>query len=606
MIGLYQLVFLLFAVCVVGVLLGFKFAIHIHNPVLYILFWAMYIITGLSLISLLANLYFYDSLRYKTGTKGQVGERGEDGIQGETGVCESNCRDDMLYLELMTYSEEVVNKLENSDGKPIQISNKYWKDRISMIAKSVDVSNLINIKGRDHVIDYLKNIFKIWLDLLYKEGGRTYFETIGAENEFEWRKFNPWNEIKQYDVYYWGMRSDMRIKQISKCRPKLVRDKTPRLKVITTDDYNQIWHQKHNIGRSDSNRTLWRPKVLHQNGEKMHPIGDVLLERHEFYRTQYGNHTRGHMSFDGTYETGPPDKTVLVSGSATKPATGAYDLGSSYYRWCKDWLCRISGYRIGKRRKSHVNFWRLTCPNGFKALGDVAMPHGPGGPKPDYNNYRCISEDCLEPINKGANRIFTPEGSRQGWKSFGDEKEHNNVFHITERGKNDDVPFYKIKEDCLTVDEVPAETDPVYNNGVYPPPEKKDRKYSVMNYMGLPTHAILVNVGNPKVFIKIELSPNNKFNVYYIRYHSNNTTSGKSNVITLEAIAPNNLKWRSIIKDYNKSSLRWIVNMDDEKSGQMTILSDDHNQYLRYVNNSDIKLVQHNRMDNFGYWKIHT
>lgn len=599
MIGLYQLIFFIFVTCVVGILIGFKFAIHIYNPVLYALFWIMYIITALCLGAILFNLYSYDTIRYKTGPKGKQGDRGEDGEKGETGVCDSNCRDDILYYELMTYCEKILNEWENSESKPIQISNKYWKDRISMIVKSKEVTNLMNVKGRDDVIEYIKKILKVWLDMLYKEGGRSYFESIGAENEFEWRKVNPWNEIKKYDLYYWGMRNDMRIKTFSKCRPKIERDMTPKLKIMTTDHYDLVWNDKHNLGRSESNKSIWKPKILHQNNTPMYPVGDIMAPRSGDY-SHNGTHHRGHISFTGNYNTGPVQTTILVSGDVTKPAIDAYDLGSSYYKYCADWLCSMSGYRIGKKRKSNVNYWRLKCPAGYESLGDVATK----GAKPDFKNYRCIHKDCLEPLNKSKYPFFTPEGSRQGWKVEGDENEHYNLFHVTDKGKSDDKQFWKIKPDCLSVKEVPPETDPVYNKGWYPNPKPKDKKYSVMNYMALPTNARLINVGNPKINISINLVPNVKeFNLYYIRHYSQN--EGSDAEITLEAISPDNLKWRSIIKDYDKDSLRWIVNMDEAKQGQMTIKSEAHNKYLRYVDNGDINLVNHNSADNYAYWKLH-
>lgn len=607
MIGLYQLIFLTFIVCVVGILIGFKFAVHIYNPVLYALFWVMYFITALCLASLLTSLFFYDSIKQREGPKGQQGERGEEGNQGDTGVCDNDCRDDIFYVELMTYSEKLLNGWEKSDFKPIQISNKYWKDRISMIVKSKEFTNLMNVKGRDHVLDYLKKILKVWLEMIYKEGGRPYFESIGAENEFEWRKTNPWNEIKQYDVYYWGMRKDMRIRTFSKCRPKLERDMTPRLKVIKSDHYEgQIWADKHNLGRSDSHRNWWRPKVLHKDGrEAYHPVGDVLVQGGDNHTYQRSKHHRGHIRFDGGYHTGPSEKTIVVAGSATKPATNAYALGTSYYKYCADFLCRLTGYRIGKKRKSHIEYWRLQCPSGYKALGDVAMPSGPGGSKPNYRNYRCIHEDCLEPVNKGAYMAAHPDGSRECWKSGGSENEHYSLFHANQKGRGDNATFYKIKEDCLTVKEVPGESDPVYNKGWYPNPSNKDKKYSVMNYMALPTNATLINIGNPKISITVNLVPNSKkFNLYYVRYNSENY-SGKNNEITLEAISPNILKWRSIVKDYKKDSLRWVINMDETRKGQMTIMSKPHNKYLRYVNNGDVKLVHHNSMDDYGYWKLH-
>ena len=111
MFGLYQSLFTLFAVSVVGVLLGFKMAVNIHNPTLYILFWVMYFISFLCLLSLLFSLYIYDSIKDREGPKGLKGEQGTTGEMGDTGVCKSNCRDGIFYYELMEqpWTEVVSN-----------------------------------------------------------------------------------------------------------------------------------------------------------------------------------------------------------------------------------------------------------------------------------------------------------------------------------------------------------------------------------------------------------------------------------------------------------------------------------------------------------------
>ena len=52
------------------------------------------------------------------------------------------------------------------------------------------------------ITNYLKDIWKIWIDLIYNAGGAKYFEMLGGEMEFEWLNENPYTEIKKYDVFY--------------------------------------------------------------------------------------------------------------------------------------------------------------------------------------------------------------------------------------------------------------------------------------------------------------------------------------------------------------------------------------------------------------------
>lgn len=621
MIGLYQLLFGLFAISVCGVLIGFKMAIHIHNPVLYILFWAMYFITFLCFLALVFNFYSYNSIKYKTAKKGEKGDRGNDGEIGDDGVCASNCRDDMYYIELIKFSEDHLNKLERETHKnrgygvlkPIVISNKYWKDRMSFMTRSKQFSDLLTTQGRDKSMDYIKSIIKVWLDLLYKETGRTYFETLGAENELEWKDTNPWNEIKKYDIYYWGMSDNFKIKQIKKCRPKIPQDTKPRLIAVKTNNYDLIWYDKHNLGRSDSHASYWKPRKLNYNGTDVYPVGSIFVnQRPNDARFRSDKHVRDHIEFDGHYDNGPIEKTILVGGDSVAKPVSYTRIGDNSYKYCANWVCRSSNYKLGKRRRSHVHYYRLNPPPGYTCLGDVAIQWG----VPNLDDYRCVKTDCLKKIGGGLKQKFHPqEGNMTAWKNNGNaqqQEDANNLFYVYSRWgdqrrnltQQEKDGIMGIRDECLTVEEVPETIDPVYNKGWYPPPDKRDKKYSVMNYLEIPSEAILVNSGNPKLFLKIQHMSKDRFNAYNIIQY-NQDSKGKKVDQKLEAVTTKVLKWRKYVADPNADTFMWTVNMDETKTGEMTILSDAHNKYLRFVDYNNVSLVDHNKLDKYGYWKIH-
>jgi hypothetical protein len=605
MIGIYQLIFALFAMVVVGVLLGFKFAINIHNPVLYILFWAMYFITFLCIVAIIANIYFFDDIRYKEGPQGKKGEKGESGKMGETGVCDPNCREEMYYVELIKYCEDYLNSKEKKMEKPIIITNKYWKDRITMIVKSKEFTNLSTLKGVQSVLKYIKKILKVWMDLIYKEGGRLYFESIGAENEFEWRDNNPWTEIKKYDLYYWSMSSMFRIREINKCRKQTRKESEARIYGINSDDYSIIFGHKHRLGRSDSNHSFWKPNELKQDDKTLYPLGDIFEFQYQNQKRQDKDHKRGPYVFDGGYDTGPQSKTMLVAGDV-KPPIGVRYIGNNYYKWCKNWLCRISNYRAGKRRKAYVRYFRFIPPEGYICLGDTARVDG----YPNTNDYRCIPKDCVEPLNKGLQLVYMPDGDAGVFKSGGGKEmqnESNNLFFAYPKHNwwiNSDKTMYRIKPECLKPDDIPPEVDPVYSKGWYPDPPSKDKKYSVMNYLSLPTEAILVNKGNPRIYVKIRHIEGQRYNAYHIIQTDNGNDVDKDYERKLEALNPTQLKWKRNVKNPLNDTFVFIINNDSKDYGNMTILSEAHNQYLRIPYNGNIELVQHNRADKYCYWKI--
>jgi hypothetical protein len=605
MIGIYQLIFILFAIIVVGVLLGFKIAINIHNPVLYILFWTMYFITFLCAIAIIANIYFFDDINDKEGPQGKKGDKGESGDMGETGICDPNCREEMFYLELIKFCEDYLNSKEKTMEKPIIITNKYWKDRITMIVKSNEFSNLSTLKGRENVLNYIKKILKVWMDLIYKESNRLYFESIGAENEFEWRDNNPWTEIKKYDLYYWGMSRMFRIREINKCRKQTKKESEPRIHGIMSDHYNILFGHKRRLGRRHTKHSFWKPKALRKDNKILYPLGDIFEFHYQNKNIQIKNHKRGPYVFDGVYKTGPQTKTMLVAGDV-KPPIGVRYIGYNYYRWCKNWLCRISRYRFGKRRTTKVRYYRFIPPKGYKCLGDAARISG----YPRLKDYRCVPEECVEPLNKGLELVYMPRGDMGVFKSGGGKEmqnKSNNLFVAYPKQswwsyKN--RTMYHIKPECLKPDDTPPDVDPFYNKGWYPDPPSKDKKYSVMNYLSLPSEAILVNKGNPRIYVKVRHIEGQRYNAYHIIQTDNGTEVDKDYERKLEALNPTQLKWRRNAKNPFNDTFIFIINNDSKDYGNMTILSEAHNQYLRIPYNGQVELVQHNRADKYCYWKI--
>lgn len=603
-IDAYQLFFGLFAVCVVGGLLGFKMAVKIYNPTLYILFWAMYFITFLCLMSLLLSLFYYDNIKVREGPKGLKGNKGPTGEIGDDGVCKSNCRDAMFYYELLDHCNMYLNKLENTSGKPVEISNKYWKDRLTMIVSSKEFTNLMMVQGRESVMKFIKETLEKWMKLLHREGGRLYFESIGAENEFDWRKVNPWDEIKKYDMYYWGMNKMFRIMEFEKCRPETVIPKiNPELYVIDSNEYELQWGHKRNLGRSHTNNTFWYPKQTTQNGRRMYPLGDVFAKRYHNQKTFSGQHARGHIKFNSSYDTGPGERTFLVGGNVARPVGTRY-VGDVNYRYCKDWLCRISRYRIGKKRRDRFHLYELVGPPGYKCLGYAGTKWG----TPDLNNYRCLPEKCLKRVHYGTQHLFSADGDARHVSKLGSNQAlQNRLGNLYTVNTNKDM--YEIKEECLKPPPTPKRlikemNEPTFNKGWHPKPPSKDKKYSVMNYLSLPTEAILVNKGNPKVYVKVRKIQGKEYNKYHIIQYEGGAETKEIFESKLQAINIRLLKWKRGLDNYDSDTFRWVINNNERKNGELTIVSEAHNQYLRMDDYRDIRLVNTNQVDKYAYWMI--
>ena len=100
-------------------------------------------------------------------------------------------------------SIEFINKIvDNKINKEeyIEITNIYIKEKIKSMCHSQEFKELTPFRGPQKLIEYLKDIWMVWVDLIYNaSSGVKYFTTMGAENDFEWVKDNPFNEIKKYE-----------------------------------------------------------------------------------------------------------------------------------------------------------------------------------------------------------------------------------------------------------------------------------------------------------------------------------------------------------------------------------------------------------------------
>jgi hypothetical protein len=610
---MFQIIFSIFIVIVVGIILGFKFAIHIYNPVLYILFWVMYFITFLSVMSLLGNVYIYDTISNKNGIPGQKGLKGETGETGEIGICKGNCRDDFCYHELLKHCNDYLNKTHPNPGKPIEIHNKYWKDRLSKICRSREFSNLVTHRGRDDIVKYVIKILNIWMDLLYKEGGRLFFESMGSENEFEWRTNNPWNEIKKYDMYYWDMHAIFRIRQFSNCN-KPLRDMTkPEMDIIDSNEYYSIWDNRTNRGQRKLNNSFWHPKTIHKNNTKYYPMGDVYFPLNNNDKRDK-TITRGDINIeykskyiDYKFKSGPSQVTQLVNGNSNvKAPIGFKYIGSSYYYYCSGWWCE-KYYWNKSRRPRYVHIFEIIPPNGYIAMGCAAKSSSMNNPNQiiryiNKDDYRCISKKCVERVGNGSSIVFQ-HGSFKIYQPHGHHIRNSGyLFKASHKNHHKNDSLYRIKNSCTDTTNDTPRKDYKYSNKWYEQPAK-DRKYSILHYLSLPSTAILVNKGNPRIFMKVRHVSGKSYNSYHIIQYSSGVEIDDQNESLLEAVDNNDLKWRqnTIPK---VDSYQWVINMDQTKYGDMTITSKAHNQYLRYVSNTDKTLVHPNRADKYTHWQI--
>lgn len=238
--------------------LGVNLSSNIDDPVLYFLFWMMFVITIGTLINIGLTGYYYDVMKKKSGPRGPRGERGETGDPGEVGQCDPECRTNMCNNSILEHIIAKVALEEAKDGVPVEdrltmanFKNVFIKERLKTQCSSPEYSQLAPYKGEQNLINYLKTIWGDIAKRIYQNGGAAYFKSDGAENSWDWVNDNPWNEFKKYDVYYWGLGKEYRPQMVEKCDTPGVRSSRAR-----NDDNNKWPNTLNMLGLSTNNQYL--------------------------------------------------------------------------------------------------------------------------------------------------------------------------------------------------------------------------------------------------------------------------------------------------------------------------------------------------------------
>ena len=473
-----------------------------------LLTWVIYTILWGTFINIFTLGYFWSVIREKTGPyglRGQEGEIGEEGIQGECSItasqayCMKAINDSINELYKSKNNKDILN--EETQRFPCV----YLNEKIIKMSGSrqfqVIVANLSNDnKGIDSIVNYLKSIWLIWFNLLYNatsEPGEWFEDVYGDENN-DWVGTNPFDEIKKYDVYYWGITSNFRPLKAEICRststyknsklPQQNLPQEPRLKIIETNNYEWVA----NDSRSDAyfDASWYRAKTQSYENELYYPVGDVVIQQHDIDKggsTQLGNISWSEQG------NGPDMKTIIVAGDVRDP------IRTETLDWVDAW------WDIGS--------YKLVCPEGYTDMGNIER----SGRHESYRYNRpldtyklkCVPKDCVEPISTQGIGIWEHD---ERWQFVINDYKENapptgsngyNLFRTASSGQ----PFYKIKDKCLgkTVNAPPStkEIETEFGDlgiGWHGHPYKLDPKYSIFSFLNLVPEGMIVNKGTGQRF----------------------------------------------------------------------------------------------------------
>lgn len=239
---------------------------------------------------------------------------------------------------------------------------------------------------------------------------------------------SPFEEISEYDAWYWGTPEIAKPRIIYKCNAaddylkverKSVASESPKIKIRFSNDYFHLWNSSEarqarlnymvnssssqlayvpNLQKGTTAVNIYRPRDFYDSSEtdpdfqSYKPLGDIVLPDDSSYNKtseteiypKYKKKINDRKGVDIT-KNGPKILSVLVSG----PDTRLPDDFKLIYK-----SLRTKGFNAGREGFA---IWRPIPPKGYVCLGDV-IHRSPRGEKPNRNIIRCIPVECVEKI----------------------------------------------------------------------------------------------------------------------------------------------------------------------------------------------------------------
>jgi hypothetical protein len=579
--------FIIFAIgVIIAIGIGLEISKSIEETVIYVLFWFLYLITIITFINIILVGNYYMTMRNKTGPPGLQGKQGEQGDKGEAGKCNADCRDQYCYNYILGADGIIPKKLRAlNQGINVDLNNIYIKSKVAQMCGSDEFKQLAPYNGPNNLVRYLGSVWDIWIELIYNAGGKLYFETIGAEEQFDWIKETPFDEIRKYDVFYWGMGMQYRPKMLERCYAS-DDGNTPNpgasgyiLRVAKTDLYDSITNDSGS--RAFNGVSIWRAKQFTYKGSVFYPLGDVLMGPSRSGESTSSNKHVGAIKYPHP-QSGPARETIIVSGDVKGPIN--YEpLWSNQENGNKFWV------------------WRPIAPAGYMALGDVittsANPPLTGNQAP----IRCIPAQLAIKIPANGNVLWSSLGSQEpinfnmlgfvpntgGYTGAEDGNAYNLFRGVVGTGTS--IPSSDINASFYYID--PTKYDTTFQLGKqngrpdtnpdankvgkgYIPTTQKDSKYSVLAYLQLKNQPTLThNKTSIKLFGQIL---DNAIGSTYTLSPTTIPTSG------IKCLAVSNGAVNQITYNYDDESQYFSIVMTGNIKNECRIIHKTTGKYLKY------------------------
>lgn len=422
---------------------NYFFGINIPNKGARSIILFMFIGTFISVLFFFVSNYIRelsDRTRPKHGNKGTMGQRGEEGKKSDD--CDPvKCKRTICNKKILNHISEIYSGLlQKKEGKKLtlnrEIRNQFIKNKIKLLCRSTQLQKFISKKGNDKAYNYIRKIWTEWVKIIfkYKKGNQfidTYYLT---DNDFDnlidkedmiystfeqldipgtpsQGKESPFDEIKKYDMWYWGEPANTKIKIKYKCDF----GNEGYLKFLKSNNLTNIWRSSNarqaNINlcrggktektfvpflkkgstliKGSDNISIYRAKTVETQDGVFKPLGDIIIKNDIDKHTKKGQDQilpKGAVNIDYTFnkEGDPTEYTTLITGDIKTPI----DFRLVYRSLRNDGIgIGITGYSI----------WEPVAPEGYQCIGNVLDKTSTITP-PNKNFFACVPSQCVRKI----------------------------------------------------------------------------------------------------------------------------------------------------------------------------------------------------------------
>ena len=560
-----------------------------------IAYWSLAIL----ILHFFGCVYVFYNVRDLKGKDGPKGLKGPPGKSGKDGRCAADCGQKVCNSLIVGELTQYLKK------KKVNLSNQLLIKKANKVCFSDNYLGLLYTRHKNRpnekkIIEYSTKLFKNWADIILKhKRGKEFLESPQAQENF-FKRNSPFDEIRKYDIYHWG--DPYRIRPIVRiqCAKEATLPKGDRdLFGYYTSDYgNPIFTtemKKGVYGPSDCpyeqlgvDRTNPRniTRCYYSQNQGISNTRSVYLEvdykpfskPFSFYNTAPFINDKNQQFYPcGTNWRGRVDKekpmdkyTILLSGKTMPPKD--YRLIWNSVNGCEG--CMLP--------ENEVSIWRPIAEEGFVSLGDVVVR---GINKPALDMIRTIPIEYAVRVEY-KHKVWGSDGfQKQQLKSDGTVDSRSSLRPLSVWA----IGFNNLEEEAINYPNKKIRPAPSYsffraNNGQVKPSEPayiinkkflaelntplmkgentllgfgwlggepRKPKYSVFNYLGYSTNAIVTNTdasNSPDgigksfylenaqendYFLKAYEKTSGEFNLYY-------TLNGDNEMVTTERRAKNN------------------------------------------------------------------